>query len=121
MRGLHEGLAFAAIALGALCAVWGGILAALDRGPGRGLTLAVLGLSLAASAAAVIGLGLQTSGKRPADQGLHYLYGAAAIAFVPIAVVYARDATPRWRSGIMAIAGAAVLIVAWRQFSTGGG
>lgn len=121
METVHARTGEAIMAVALVCAIWGLVEALRGRDPGRGLVVAMLVLSGCASLAAVTGLAVQGEGGRPADQGLHLLYGAAAVAFVPIGLVYARDVPPRWRSATLAIAAVAVLIVAWRQGMTGGG
>ncbi len=121
MEDVHARLAEAIIIIAVVCAVWAAIAAYRERDPSRPLVIAMLVLSGAASLAAVTGLAVQGSGREPAEGGLHMLYGAAAVGFIPVALVYAREAAPRWRSATFAIAAVAVLIVAWRQMTTGGG
>jgi hypothetical protein len=76
-----------------------------------GLT-AVIGLQVAAGA-----LELAT-GARPAE-GLHLLYGIAALGVLPLAANFAGDATPGARAWVQVAACGVLLLIAWRLASTG--
>ncbi len=81
----------------------------------RRLALAVTALL---AAVAVAGLFLLASGDAPAD-GLHLLYAIAVIGAVPLGLVFASEAPPRARSGVLAVVGFSTLLLVWRLFSTG--
>jgi hypothetical protein len=76
-----------------------------------GLT-AVIGLQVAAGA-----LELAT-GARPTE-GLHLLYGLAALGVLPLAANFASDAPPGARAWVQVAACAVLLLLAWRLASTG--
>jgi hypothetical protein len=76
-----------------------------------GLT-AIIGLQVVAGA-----LDLAT-GARPAE-GLHLLYGIAALAALPIAGTFAADAPPTARAWVLASTCGLLLLLAWRLASTG--
>lgn len=67
---------------------------------------------------ALAGLLLLAGGDAP-DEGLHLLYGVALVGAMPIGLVFASEAPPRARSGVVAVVGVAALLIAWRLFSTG--
>jgi hypothetical protein len=76
-----------------------------------GLT-AVIGLQVMAGALDL------ASGARPAE-GLHMLYGIAALATLPIAGTFAADAPLTPRAWVLAGTCALLLLLAWRLASTG--
>jgi hypothetical protein len=77
---------------------------------GKGL-VALLAVQL------VLGLLAYSSGGRP-EEFLHVLYGAAALAVLPLARSFASEAPSRARAGTMAVAAAGMLALVWRAFST---
>ncbi len=66
----------------------------------------------------LVGVLLYVGGSRPLEP-LHLLYGVAILAVLPLASSFAADAPPRPRSGVRAVAGLMVVLLAWRLLSTG--
>jgi hypothetical protein len=52
-------------------------------------------------------------------EALHYLYGVAALATLPLAATFASDAPPRARAALVAVASLVLTVLAWRLASTG--
>ncbi len=120
MSDLHAALAGVALPYAALVLVGCIVRAAMGRGPGQvvgaaiGLLVAVLALAAGAGALAA------ATGDGPAEPALHWLYGFAALAVLPVAVAYARPIGPRMRSATIALALASLLVIIARQGATGG-
>ncbi|HEX5396827.1 MAG TPA: hypothetical protein VFX74_07000 [Candidatus Limnocylindria bacterium] len=66
----------------------------------------------------LIGAILYLGGSRPAE-GLHLLYGVAILLALPFASSFASEAPPRSYSGVLAVGGLVILLLAWRLLSTG--
>jgi hypothetical protein len=110
---------------GALAALIASIVLVASAGLATWLDVAhawVRRLALAATAlfgaVALAGVFLLASGQAPAE-GLHLLYAVAVIGAVPLGLVFAGEAPPRARSGVLAVVGLATLLLAWRLLSTG--
>src|SRR3990170_3111984 len=65
-----------------------------------------------------IGVFLYLSGDRPAET-LHLLYGAVAVAALPLAAGFASEAPPKARAGTLALAGVVMAGVVFRSLGTG--
>lgn len=65
-----------------------------------------------------IGAFLYLSGDRPAET-LHLLYGAVAVAALPLAAGFASEAPPKARAGSLALAGVVMIGVLVRSLGTG--
>lgn len=117
MQPLHAALGPIVMGVAALFALGAAIASWLDRGHRlvrrAGLVLGVLLLIQVALGA----LGY-LSGARPGE-GLHLLYGIVILAVLPLASSFAADAPPRAHSGVLAVAGLVVVLLAWRLLSTG--
>jgi heme A synthase len=114
---LHESGALVALGAGALFAAVAAAAAWRDTRHELVRRLA-LGLVAVFGVVAALGLVILASGESPAD-GLHLLYGAVLVGAVPFGLTFASEAPPRARSGVLAVAGLAALLIIWRLFSTG--
>lgn len=65
-----------------------------------------------------IGAVLYLLGDRPAET-LHLLYGAVAVAALPLAASFASEAPPKARAGTLALAGVVTIGVVFRSIGTG--
>lgn len=65
-----------------------------------------------------IGLAVLIGGEEPQD-GLHILYAVGLVAVLPLALTFASEAPRRSRSAVLAAAGVAALLLAWRLLVTG--
>ncbi len=77
-----------------------------------------IGVTAVVVVQAAIGAVTWLSGERPGEP-LHLVYGAAAIAVLPLAATFASEAPPRPRAWVLAVALGILLILAWRLASTG--
>jgi heme A synthase len=66
----------------------------------------------------VVGAIVFISGSRPGEW-LHLVYGIAILAALPLAASFASEAPPRPRTGVFAVGGLVILLLAWRLLSTG--
>jgi len=114
---LHEVGGLVALVAGGLFVVTAAVAAWRDLGHEIVRRLALVLVAVFGVVAAV-GLAILASGGSPAD-GLHLLYGAVLIGVLPLGLSFASEAPPRSRSGVLAIAGVAALLIIWRLFSTG--
>jgi hypothetical protein len=64
------------------------------------------------------GLFVLAQGARPAE-GLHFLYGIAAVVLLPLTGTFASEAPPRPRAWVLAGACVLMLLLSWRLASTG--
>lgn len=117
---LHASLANTMILFMLACGVWG-LFGALRGGLGGSLAGALVigeGLILAQSLLGVISFFL---GNRPAQGGLHYLYGVSAALTLPGIYSYTRNRPPTMQA--LWFGGGALFIVglALRGRTTGGG
>jgi hypothetical protein len=87
-----------------------------DRVWGDRLVLAVLATT---GLAVLLGAGVAVSSRPPAD-GLHLVYGAMALAVLPIARYIGRAGSDRRRAAWLLLGGVAQLAVYVRLFQTGG-
>ena len=116
---VHQRLAVVIIVVGVVGVVLGAVAAA------RGAPLATL-RSYVIFAAALVGVQvvvggiLFLTGHRP-EQRLHYVYGAAVLAALPLARVYAGRANPRGEALALLIGCLALVLLAVRALATGGG
>ena len=118
MAELHVALAWIAVA-GAVAVV----AAALPTAAGRSASyrlgdLAILVLVGSTAAAALGGLVLLLLGHRPSE-ALHFLYGAVALAAMPMARYAMRDRSVSQMARFVALAGVVVLVSIVRLFMTG--
>lgn len=65
-----------------------------------------------------VGLVVLVGGEEPRE-GLHMLYAVGLVAVIPLALTFASEAPRRSRSAVMAVAGLAALLLAWRLLVTG--
>ena len=77
-----------------------------------------IGLSLIIGLQALTGVLLLLAGVRP-HETLHLLYGAAALAILPLTGTFASEAPPRPRAWVLVGACLVLLVIAWRLASTG--
>jgi hypothetical protein len=114
---LHHAGALTALAASGLLVAFAAVAAWRDVAHGwvQRMGLVLTGVY---AAVAALGLLLLATGESPHD-GLHLLYGLVLVAAVPIGMVFASEAPPQARSGVLAVAGVAALLVIWRLFSTG--
>jgi hypothetical protein len=98
------------VALGVTAAGLRGGAAWVDAA--RNVVLGIVVLQAAIGAVAYLG------GSRPAEP-LHFVYGLAAIAVLPLAATFASEAPPRPRAWVLVVALAILLVLAWRLASTG--
>jgi heme A synthase len=117
MQSLHAQLASGVVAGAALLVVSAGLAAWLDRGHAWIRRAALVMMALLVGEVLVGGI-VYLGGGRPGE-ALHLLYGIAVLAVLPIASTFAADAPRRAYSGVLAVAAAVVLLLAWRLLSTG--
>jgi heme A synthase len=117
MQPLHASLGPIVGVAALVFAIVAGISAWLDRWHGlvRRLSLA-LGALLVLQV--VLGVVVFLTGSRPSE-GLHVLYGIVVLAVLPLASSFAAEAPPRPYSGVLAVGGLVVLLLAWRLLATG--
>jgi hypothetical protein len=117
MVAVHRSLAIAVVAVALLFTV-AATAVALRSGSRpwlerlRGTVTVVVGVE------ALLGALLFGTGHRPEDS-LHLLYGVAAVAMLPFGSVFAAEAPPRPRAGVLALAGLLTGGVLFRSFVTG--
>ena len=116
---LHRGFATVVLVYSIFMCLWGLFLWLRGSNP----TGSYLGALILAEGVAIlqslIGLALLVAGHRPHD-GLHYLYGVAAVLTLPSAYAYGNRASERRDSLIFGLAGLLLVGIALRAFSTGG-
>jgi hypothetical protein len=117
LQSVHEFLAVAAVAAVVVAVAWAALLVFTGRDAGRrfrGAERVVIGLIVLAAVAGAVQF---ATGARPAD-GLHLLYGGAAIVVIPVARSFQNGAGSR--AGIVMLLGFVVLAgVLYRLFATG--
>ena len=106
------------IVLGAVLATAGLATLAALRAGSPWVERLRLGLSLIIGLQALTGVLLLLAGVRPRET-LHLLYGAAALAILPLAGTLASEAPPRPRAWALVGACLLMLVVVWRLASTG--
>ena len=117
MQPLHASLGPIVAIAGLAFAIVAGVSAWLDRWHLVVRRLApVLGGLLVLQVA--LGAIVLLSGARPSE-GLHLLYGIVILAVLPLAASFAAEAPPRPYSGVLAVGGLVVLLLAWRLLATG--
>ncbi len=118
MSELHRLVAEVALALGVLTTGWALLLLLLQREPTTlffanvAWTVGLLGLT------ALLGLVSLVSGPGLHDD-LHLVYGALAVAALPVAAIYPAGYPLRRRLATWTIAGVVLLILVLRLFQTG--
>lgn len=117
MSDLHAAAGMLTVGATALFLLSAAIAALLDRWHEGARILAgvVLGAFVVQSG---IGLLVLIGGEEP-QEGLHILYAVGLVAVVPLALTFASEAPRRTRSAVLAIAGMAALLLAWRLLVTG--
>jgi hypothetical protein len=116
---LHANLLFTLLLVFGALALWGLLGAALRRGPGR-LYLSVLLIGqLLLGAEALLGAALLLGGLRPASPELHVVYAVVALATLPAARRYVRDAPPRQQLLTYGLACLFLCALALRALETG--
>jgi hypothetical protein len=118
LTGLHGTLGFLILVAGLLFALVGGITAWLGRGGDAWVVRLRLVLEGILVVQVLVGAVVFISGARPTEW-LHFVYGVAILAVIPLATTFASEAPPRARSGVLAVAGVVILLLAWRLLSTG--
>jgi hypothetical protein len=98
-------------------AVIGAVMAALDRAPAW-LDWLRVALVVAIALEAATGIGVLAAGGVPAEQ-IHWLYGVVILAVPVLAGSFVKDAPPRPRAAVYALAGFLVAVLAWRLGATG--
>jgi hypothetical protein len=116
--GLHATLGVLILAAGVLFALAAGSVAWLGRGGDVWVARLRLVLEFVLVVQVVIGAAVFLTGARPTEW-LHLVYGVAILAAIPLATTFASEAPPRARSGVLAVAGVVILLLAWRLLSTG--
>lgn len=95
LAGLHASLLFTLLLTLAALAVWGGLLALLNRHAGS-LFLSGLAIGeLLLVTELLLGVILYVSGLRPVRAELHVIYGLVAVALLPAARRYVQGRPPR--------------------------
>jgi hypothetical protein len=99
-----DALVYATIAVCLAYAVWAGIVAAVDRAPGRALFAgaAVVGALVLVQGVVAVAALFEGNG---IDTGLFVGYLLTAVLLMPAAVVLARMEPTRWGSAILAAGG----------------
>lgn len=117
MSDIHATAGMLTLVATALFLLSAAIAAALDRWHEGARILAgvVLGGIVVQSG---IGLAVMIGGEEP-QEGLHLLYGVALVAVIPLALTFASEAPRRTRSAVLAVAGTAAVLLAWRLLTTG--
>lgn len=117
MTDLHATVGMLTFGATALFLFSAAIAAILDRWHEGARILAgvVLGAFVVQSG---IGLVVLIGGEEP-QEGLHILYAVGLVAVLPLALTFASEAPRRSRSAVLAVAGVAALLLAWRLLVTG--
>ncbi len=117
MADVHRIVAEVAVGLTALTLAWSAALAVTHRTPGRFFVVNLAWTAIAIVATALVGLLIFVTSQGPRDP-LHFLYGALAIAGVPVAIVVGAR-RPRQQAVVMIVASIVILILILRLFQTG--
>lgn len=117
MSSVHELGAAAALAAAAVLAVGGGLASWRDTAHAP-VRMAAFAAAAVFGITALFGIVTLVSGPAPREW-LHFVYAAALLGVVPLALVFASEAPPRQRSGVLAVAGLVALLVIWRLYATG--
>ena len=117
MSDVHATAGMLTLAATALFLLSAAIAAVLDRWHEGARILAgvVLGAIVVQSG---IGLLVLIGGEEP-QEGLHVLYAVGLVAVIPLALTFGSEAPRRSRSAVLAVAGTAALLLAWRLLVTG--
>jgi hypothetical protein len=117
MADVHAAAGMLTLVATALFLLSAAIAAVLDRWHEGARILAgvVLGAIVVQSG---IGLVVMIGGDEP-QEGLHLLYGVGLLAVIPLALTFASEAPRRSRSAVLAVAGMAAVLLAWRLLTTG--
>ena len=118
MSDLHRLVAEVALALGLLTTGWALSLLVLRREPGMLFFANVAWTIGAAALAALLGLVVLLGGPGLRDS-LHLIYGALAVAALPVAAIYALGHPLRRRLLTWLGGGVVLLILVLRLFQTG--
>jgi len=116
---LHVLAAQLVLVLTALGAGWAAVLVLTRRPIGAMLQGLLLWIWLLTTAAAALGVAIAVSSSPPRDP-LHAVYGALAVAAVPVMGLAARGRPERRIALVMAIGLIVLLILTFRLFQTGG-
>ena len=93
------------LVLGSLgLAAWAGVLAALDRLPGRGLLRGLLSLQALLLGQAAIAVVRLLGGERPASVASFVGYLVVSALIVPLAMYWALEERTRWSTLVLAVA-----------------
>ncbi len=106
-------IVFAATVLAMLAAGAAGL-----RGGAGWVDALRVGVTAVVVVEAAIGAAAYLTGARPGEP-LHLVYGAAAVALLPLAASFASEAPPRPRAWVLAVTLGILLILFWRLASTG--
>jgi hypothetical protein len=116
---LHALVGDGALAFGLAITAWAVLLLVLRRQPGVPFFIGVAATVFVVALSGLLGLVTLVIGPGPRD-GLHILYGALAVAALPVAALYIVEFPLRRRLVAWPIAGAILLALIWRLFATGG-
>jgi hypothetical protein len=115
---LHGTLGFLILVAALLFVLVAAITAWLGRGGDAWIARLRLVFEAILLVQVVVGAIVFLTGARPTEW-LHLVYGIAILAVIPLATTFASEAPPRSRSGVLAVAGLVILLLAWRLLSTG--
>lgn len=116
---LHARLVITLSVLFVALTLWGAIAFLLRRDGGR-LYFAGLAIGeLLLVTEVLIGIALWLSGRRPAQGGLHLVYGGVALLTLPLAYAYARERNDRSRLLIFTVAALFLCGILLRAMQTG--
>lgn len=118
MSDAHRLVAEVALALALLAATWALGLAATGRSPGRFFAVNLAWAGIAIVATAVLGLFLFATGSALGDP-LHLVYGALAMAAIPVAAAVVTRRPASQQTTVLVIATIVLLILLLRLFQTG--
>ncbi|MBV9281505.1 MAG: hypothetical protein JOZ41_15605 [Chloroflexi bacterium] len=117
---LHQGFARVVLIYSLLVAIWGLFLYLRGRNPSGSYLGALVINGGVVLLQALIGVTLAIQGYRPHD-GLHFLYGVAALVTLPAAYLYSNGGTERRDSLVFGLGALFLFGIGIRAITTGAG
>jgi hypothetical protein len=108
-----EALALATLVATGALAVFGLVLTALNRVPGRELQLPVRAVAVLLGVQAAVGVARALDAPVP-EQGTFLIYLAVSVCVLPIASNFAFAEPTRWSGAVVAVGAVATAVAVWR-------